>query len=136
MWKELLLELTKDNPNVKLNPPATEENILEVENKLKVNLPKSLKNLLLEFNGDSYFVFSTNQIIENNISIREIKEYMPLDCLLFIAGNGCGDYLGYPITGNEINTSDIFMWDHESDNRVFKANGLKDAIEKYYNDEI
>lgn len=31
MWKELLLNLTKDNPYVKLNPPATDKDILEVD---------------------------------------------------------------------------------------------------------
>ena len=28
------------------------------------------------------------------------------------------------------------MWEHEYDNRIWKANSLEDAIKKYYNDEI
>ncbi len=135
MWKELILNCTYGT-NVKFNPPATEKDILEVEAKLNISLPKQIKSLLSEFNGDNQFILSTKQIIEDNIINREIKEYMPLDCLLFIASNGCGDYFGYPVTGAGIKDSEIFMWDHEYDNRVFKANGLKEAIEKYYNDVL
>ena len=135
MWKELLLNITKNN-NIKFNPPATDEDIIEVENKLNISLPEKLKNLLLEFNGDNWFVFSTKQIIETNISVRQLTCYMPLDCILFVAGNGCGDYFGYAITGEGIKDWEIYMWDHESDERIFKANGLKDAIEKYYTDKI
>jgi len=136
MWKELLLGFTKDNSNIRLNPPATAEDILEVENIFNVSLPKQLKDLLLEFNGDNWFVLSTKQIIDDNLSNREVEGYMPLDCILFIAGNGCGDYLGYSIIEGKIKTDEIIMWDHELDTRVYKANGLKEAIEKYYNDEI
>lgn len=136
MWKELFTELSSNNKNVKLNPPATIDEILEVENILHLCLPDKLKNLLTEVNGDNWFIFSTKQIVETNTSLRELKCYMPLDCFLFVAGNGCGDYFGYAITGEGIKDWEIYMWDHESDNRVFIANGLKDVIEKYYTDQI
>lgn len=62
---------------------------------------------------------------------------MPLDCLLFFGGNGCGDYFGYPITSQDaVRDDNVFMWEHEYDNRIWKANNLEDAIKKYYNDEI
>ena len=136
-WKKVIENVSANNENVKCNPSATKEEIEEVESKLKIKLPKDLKELLLELNGDNYFVFSTSQIIDINLTIREaMTSYMPLDCLLFIAGNGCGDYFGYPITVDGLKDWEIFMWEHESDNRFYRSNGLEDVIRKYYNDEI
>jgi hypothetical protein len=137
-WRILIEELAKDNPYVKLNPPASEQQIHEVEKKLDVPLPDDLADLLREFNGDSWLIFSTEQIIETNLSIREaLDSYMPLDCLLFFGGNGCGDYFGYPITrGDGVRNDNVFMWEHEWDNRIWKANNLEDTIRKYYNNEI
>ena len=136
MWKELLLKFAEDNSGIRLNSPATMEEISQVENTFNIVLPKELKDLLLEFNGDNWFILSTERIINDNLSNREIKGYKPLDHLLFVACNGCGDYLGYPIIDGKIKADEILMWDHELDTRVYKAKDLKDAIEKYYNDEI
>ena len=62
--------------------------------------------------------------------------FMPLNCLLFFAGNGCGDYYGFPITLSDGVRDDIvFMWEHEYDNRIWKANNLEDTIRRYYNSE-
>jgi hypothetical protein len=135
-WKALIEQFAGDNRHVKPNPPATEKQIAEVEKRLNIVLPADIKSFLKELNGDNYFVFSTSEIIEVNETQRGLDCFMPLDCLLFIAGNGCGDYLGYPITREEIKDWEIFMWDHEYDNRVYKASGLKDAIEKYYTSMI
>ncbi len=55
MWKELILNCTYGT-NVKFNPPAAEKDILEVEAKLNISLPKQIKSLLSEFNGDNQFI--------------------------------------------------------------------------------
>ena len=51
--------------------------------------------MLLEFDGDGWLLLSADQIIEINEMLRELVEFMPLDCFLFIARNGCGDYYSY-----------------------------------------
>lgn len=136
MWRELLQNLSKDSKNIKMNNPASIEELLEIENKFSIKLPDDIKSLLLEFNGDNWFLLSTKQILEINTMLRSLTGFMPLDCLVFIAGNGCGDYFGYPITPDGVKDSELFLWDHEYDNRIFKANGLKDLIEKYYTDQL
>ena len=136
IWKSLIEKLSVGNNNAKPNSPATSKQIAEVDERLKVTLPNDIKEFLLDLNGDNWLIFSTSQIIETNLEIRKQTCYMPLDCLLFIGGNGCGDYFGYPITGDGINDNDLFMWEHEYDNRVWKAGNLQDLINKYYNDEI
>lgn len=136
-WRSLIEQATRENQFVKCQPAASDTDIQAVENALNIKLPQDLKSLLYELNGDQWFVFSTSQIIEVNITVRKaMTSAMPLDCLLFVAGNGCGDYYGYPITADGIKDWEIFMWDHESDNRNYKAQGLEDAVRKYYNDEI
>ncbi len=137
VWNLLYKELTGTHDYIKPNTPATQEQINEVEKVLDCKLPIDLKELLLEMNGDNWFVFSTEQIIESNLSARKLDCFMPLDCLLFFGSNGCGDYYGYPITSQDgVRNDNVFMWEHEYDNRTWKANNLEDAIKKYYNNEI
>ena len=108
--------------------PTTYAQIAEVEVALSCELPYDIKNLLLEMDGDNWFVFSTEQIIETNTRVHE-----PLERLLFIAGNGGGDYFGHPITRDDGVLGDlIFLWEHEFDNRMWKADCLEDAMRKYY----
>lgn len=136
-WNALYNELAGKHDYIKPNPPATQKQIFDVEKSLGNKLPADLKELLLKMNGDSWLVFSAEQIIETNLSARKLDCYMPLDCLLFFSGNGCGDYYGYPITPQDgVRDDNVFMWEHESDNRIWKANNLEDTIKKYYNNEI
>lgn len=136
-WMTLLNKIAEEKEYIKINPPATESQIKEVEEKLGIVMPNDLRELLQEVNGDQWFLFDTDNIIQTNLMLRKnMTSFMSLDNIVFIAGNGCGDYYGYPITEDGIKDWEIFIWEHETDNRVFKANGLKDAIIKYYNDEI
>ena len=137
VWNLLYKELTGTHDYIKPNTPATQKQIAEVEKVLDCKLPTDLKELLLEINGDNWFVFSTEQIIKTNLSVRKLDCFMPLDCLLFFGGNGCGDYYGYPITSHDgVRDDKEFICEHEYDNRILKANNLEDAIKKYYNDVI
>ncbi len=136
MWKELITSLKEFNNYVEFNPPADCIELKQVEDKLNVQLPYDLKKLLSEFNGDNWFVLSTTQIIEDNTRLRATEAFMPLDHILFIARNGCGDYLGYAITGDGLRDDLIYFWDHELDNRIYKASSLEELICKYYSGEI
>lgn len=136
MWKEFVEGLTKNTPYVNIGAPASKDDISLVEEKLGVVLPQDLVMLLLEMNGDGFFLMSTEGIIEANLSLRALDCYMPLDCLVLFANNGCGDYFGYPIRKDGLDKDNVFMWDHESDNRVWRASGLKDVITKYYSGKI
>lgn len=136
-WNALYKELTSKHNYIKPNPPATQKQIFDAEKSLGNRLPADLKELLLEMNGDSCLIFSVEQIVDTNLSVRKLDCCMPLDCLLFFGSNGCGDYYGYPITSQDgVREDNVFMWEHEYDNRIWKANNLEDTIKKYYNDEI
>ena len=136
-WKVIYQELTSKHNYIKPNSQATHKQISDLEKSLGNKLPTDLKELLLEMNGDNWLIFSTEQIAETNLSVRKLDCFMPLDCLLFFGGNGCGDYYGYPITLQDgVRDDNVFMWEHEYDNRIWKASNLEEAIKKYYNDEI
>lgn len=136
-WRSMYEELLKKHDYIKRNSPATQQQISDVETKLGVTRPDDIKSYLSEFNGDDWVVFSAEQLVETNLSVRSFGCFMPLDCLLFIAGNGCGDYYGYPITSEDgVRDDNIYLWEHENDSRIWKASNLEDAIHKYYNDEI
>ena len=136
-WKNLLEEFIGDYSSITLNPPATEQQISEIEEKLHINLPADIKDILGEFNGDNFFLLSAEQMIKINLMVRTFNFCMPLDCLLFFGENGCGDYYGYPITREDgIRSDNVFMWNHEYDSREWKATSLQEAIEKYYSNLI
>lgn len=139
MYKELISENSKDNPWVKIQPPATPQEIQKAENIVGYTFPDGLKELLSELNGDSYLILSTGEISENCLRNREyLKEcYEDIDRHIFFAGNGCGDYYCYNITHTgEADTSAIYIWEHETNETHIVAKSIKELIIRYFNSEI
>lgn len=136
MWKEVLLNYSSNNPFIKINLPAQLDEINDIEIGFGLVLPRDLKNLYNELNGDNNFIFSTNQVIETNLMMRSIEGYSQMNNILFTMNNGCGDYFGYKIAANEIIDFGIYLWEHESNSFIKKADGLREAIEKYYSDNF
>lgn len=138
MYIEQVRKHMDGNSFIKPNPPARPEAITEAENKLNVIFPNELTELLLEMDGDNHLLLTVKQIIEDNLLIRgALSEfYAGLTELLFFGGNGCGDYYSYSILDNHVKSTEIVKWGHEDNSRVVVANSLKEAIDKYYNDQI
>ncbi len=82
-------------------------------------------------------MFSVQQIVETNLDSRRIlgEVYGGLDRLLFVAGNGCGDYYSYKIEDGEISSTALYRWDHEENSITLVASDLADLIDKYYTDQ-
>ena len=76
MYRELVLELSKGNEWVKVQPPCSEVVISEAEKVVGYSFPEELKNLLREMNGDKWLFLSAEEIIENVKLNREI--FLPL----------------------------------------------------------
>ena len=126
MYRELVLELTKGNEWVKVQPPCSETVISEAEKVVGYSFPEELKNLLREMNGDKWLFLSAEEIIENVKLNREIflplfeedyskEEYQErVDRFIFFATNGCGDYYCYRVCPNgTADKSVIYIWEHE-----------------------
>ncbi|WP_210471531.1 SMI1/KNR4 family protein [Sporosarcina sp. 6E9] len=142
MWKEYIQNVTSGYHFAK---PARKSDIHHIKEKLGVELPTDLLELLNETNGvfdafDCPLIWSTNQIIEDNLFFRSFEDYkdiyMPFDHLLSFSDAGNGDLFGYPILNGSIQRDDVFVWDHESDSRKWVASSLKDFIEGWANSRI
>jgi SMI1-KNR4 cell-wall len=137
MWRERISALFDD---ARLAPPATEQQIRQIERELNVVLPPELKALLLESDGiaayyGSPLVWPAAEIIEQNRLFRTnpdfVQLYMPFDGLLFFGAEGNGDQFAYRILGGQIReTSWIYEWDHESDNRTWFASDLNEYFRR------
>ena len=137
MYIELVRGYAQDNKYVQPQPPATEEEIYDAENKLAVSFPSDLRTLLLEMNGDRYLCHSAEDIAKNNLSLRNaFEEFADLSCYLFVAGNGCGDYYCYRIDNGIVQSSPIYIWEHEDFQSKVVAANLEDMIHLYYQDKI
>jgi cell wall assembly regulator SMI1 len=133
MWKELLLELAKENPYSNPNPPASLDSIKDAEDRLDIKFPEELIQCLLEADGDGDALFSVQRIIDINILMNELSS---TNNFLRVMTNGCGDDFGYQVINKEIPVTSIFMWDHELNEFSLIASNLKEIVIKFYHDDI
>ncbi|MFG2426809.1 SMI1/KNR4 family protein [Streptomyces sp. NPDC048590] len=108
----------------------------EAERRLDRSLPGQLTALLPETNGvvDEYgtdIVWSLDRIVEQNLHFWSPGAfpglYMPFNPLLFFGDNGGGDQFAFVLTPDR---PDIFVWDHESDSRLWAARELADYLHR------
>jgi hypothetical protein len=136
MWLKKLLDYSEKSSNSFINPapPVTKDELAAVHKALG-EIPQELELLLCEFNGDGSVILSAEKMIETNFMRRALDYYMPLDCLLMFAENGCSDYYGFPIRKDGLR-SYVYLWDHEFDSRTWIAGSLEQIMDKYCNGEI
>ena len=136
MWREFVSGLFDD---AEFNESAAQADLKRLEAAFDLTVPDELKTFLLETNGVEAdyapLVWSVDEMIEQNQSFRDNEEfaqlYMPFDCLFFFGGEGNGDQFGYRVLAGQIrDTSWVFKWDHESDNREWFARDLKDFFQR------
>ncbi|MGG0177391.1 SMI1/KNR4 family protein [Gottfriedia acidiceleris] len=132
MWKDLLKNISEE---AEFNEPATQNQIEEIQAKFNLELPNELINFLKETNGidvGGVRIWSTKEIIEENVDRRtdEIFKdtYMPFDCLLFFGDAGNGDLFGFSIVNGDIQSNNIFVWNHEDDSRTWIAPYLEEFL--------
>lgn len=144
MYKELILEVSLGNEYVKIQPPCPESEIDRAEKAVGYPLPKELRALLRELNGDKWLLLSAEEIIEQvnlnkeMLSFYEEEGIEGVDRLIFFATNGCGDYYCYRVgTDGVPEEGAIYIWEHEEmcyERKV--AVNMSELITRYYNSEI
>lgn len=144
MYKELISEVSKGNEYVQIQPPCPESEIDRVEKAFGYPLPKELRALFRELNGDKWLLFSAEEIIDQirlnkeMLSFYEEQGVEGVDRLIFFAGNGCGDYYCYYVDTDGVpDENSIYLWEHEEmryDRKV--AVNMTELIARYYNSEI
>ncbi len=138
MFKELIVDCSRDCRYVRIQEPATMEQIKTAEKEIGCCFPAELINLLQELNGDNWLFFSVDEMISTIKIVREAleEEYPGIKNHLFFAGNGCGDYYCYEILDGEVDHTSIYIWEHETNETHKVASNMIELIKRYYNDEI
>ena len=142
MYIELLKQYAVNIKGSKLQPAAKENEVRNAEEMLNILFPNELKELLFETNGDNFLFLSLNQIVKDNLDLRSINpeiiepEIFNFSEFLFFATNGCGDYYGYKIDNNTIQSTSIYIFEHEEYTAKIVARDIAELIELYYQDQI
>jgi hypothetical protein len=135
MWRDLIERLYGD---AEFAAPVPEEDIDRIERRLGQTVPDELRRLLRETDGvrtddGSGLVWSVQEIIEQNTAFRQSTDfarlYMSFDQLMFIGDNGGGDQFAY-VRVPAGRPDDVFVWDHETDERKWVAGSLRDYLER------
>ncbi len=133
MWRELILGLTSE---VTFATPITDPALTQAAASIDGDLPGPLASLLQETNGikDRYgsdLVWPLERVVADNRDFRSNPDftdlYMPFDPLLFFADAGNGDQFAFLWTPRR---DEVFVWDHESDERKWVAKSLEDYLER------
>jgi len=128
MWKDLIRNISEEPV---FNEPATPEQLKEIEVTFNLEITNELTNLLKESNGvdGGLRIWTIKEIIEENVDRRTLEvfkdSYMSFDSLLFFGDAGNGDFFGFSIINDEIQKSDIYVWNHEDDSRTWIAPSLE-----------
>ncbi|WP_218154776.1 SMI1/KNR4 family protein [Paenibacillus sp. UNC496MF] len=123
----------------RFNPPANENEIAQIGEKLGVVCPEELSQLLLETNGiddewGSPLIYSTLHIEER--TSEDNKEMgLSYDDMLLFSDAGNGDYFCY-IIENGVIQDGIYVGDHEEGSRTKVAASLKEFIKDWTLGEI
>lgn len=130
-WRATLAKLGARKP---LAAPAALTALAEAERALGLALPAELRSLLSECDGvrDRYatpVVWPAGEIAERNREFRTKPEfrslYMPFDAMLFFGDAGNGDQFFYRVLDGEVRDPDVYVWDHETDGRIWRAARLE-----------
>ena len=127
-----------------LEPPCPEEEIAQAEAAVGYPFPEELKALLRETDGDHWLLWSAREIMENAKLLPgfldgcdTFEEYLEKVARhIFFAGNGCGDYYCYRVLPDgQVDSSQIYIWEHETFEHHVVARDIPDLIRKYYRDQ-
>lgn len=135
VWKEIVRRCWTEH---QFFPGCSTQQIEEAGDRLSIQLPPELRELLCESNGvhgpfGLGLVWPLERIVEVNASFRanaDFRElYMPFDSLLFFADAGNGDQFAFALNNGRVRRPDIYAWNHEDDSRIWVAPSLQQYID-------
>jgi len=116
-WK-LLKEC---DSRVRLQPPATKDQIETLRVFAAGSLPDTLEDFLHHSDGLFFefdeIVFPTDRAIRETLRMREMGTGLPVDLnhMMFIGASGDGDMFAFARSKSGVWLGDVYQWDHETE---------------------
>ena len=111
--------------------------------------PRGLPDELREFYGrwrsivgdhGLGIIWGVDQVLEDNIAFRENHDFrslcMPFDCCLFFSDAGNGDQIFIPVYADASTGHQVYVWNHETDERIWVAGNIHQFIRAMARGEI
>ncbi|MDX6278814.1 MAG: hypothetical protein QOJ72_2942 [Nocardioidaceae bacterium] len=133
----MLIDQVREWGEVEFTAPATKKQLAGAESALSHPLPDELRQVLSESNGlvGEYglgLVWDIERIVADNLMFRSNSDfaalYMSFDSMTFFADGGNGDQFAIPTVGNQ---SDVFVWNHEDDSRMWVAPSVIEYLKRW-----
>jgi len=157
-WRELIAQLYEDEragtARPKFYPPASAEQIRELENALRQQLPRDLRGLLLQTDGvveeflldgewieSMWLIWSVTEILQANASYRSRQSGAFLDRnfhkLLFFTGAGVdGILFAHPVDTSAVAADQVLAWHPIEDNLTGTAPSIEGFVRGWLSGQI
>jgi hypothetical protein len=146
MWTAWLRGLDSDEGAITLTDPVDPDALGDAEDRLGVILPAALRTLLLETDGISGAgrgepVWPVERIAEENLLLRAEGSTPALpdgadEDLLFFGDLGEGRLLAYELVGDEIDETDVYVWQPDLREAVWVASDLQSMLDDWARGEV
>ena len=146
MWTAWLRGLDTAENTITLTDPVDPDALGDAEERLGLILPPALRSLLIESDGISGIgrgepVWPVERIAEENLLLRTEGSTPALpdgadDDLLFIGDLGEGRLLAYELEGDEIDETDVYLWQPELREAVWVASDLQSLLDDWYRGDL
>ncbi len=140
MYLELVNEFRttrKYGDGIKPRVPAAEAEIARAEQKIGIQFPQELSDLLLEMDGDCNLFLSLEEIAEYNAYQYSVN--YPIGSLLVFGADGSGNLFVYKVRDKKAKSGEIYLWDHEiavwgpeEDELRYQASSILELIQDFY----
>ncbi|MGY8770569.1 MAG: SMI1/KNR4 family protein [Pirellulales bacterium] len=117
----------------------------QVKQALGHNLPDELVEFYARWKSitgeyELSVIWPAERVIEENQYFRQSKDfgtlYMPFDCCLFFSDAGNGDRFFVPVYKDGSASTQIYVWNHETDERIWIAGSVHQFIEGWVSGKI
>ncbi len=133
------------SPQCTVNPGGSQANCARIKEALGHGLPEELEEFYGNWQSitgeyDTSIIWSADRVIDDNLLFRGNEDfdslYMPFDCCLFFADAGNGDQFFVPVYRDGSTSWQVYVWNHETDERIWVAGHIHQFIKGWINGEV
>jgi hypothetical protein len=128
-----------------VNAGGSKADCIRVKDELGHGLPQELEDFYSKWHSITgeyglSVIWPVDRVIEGNLRFRNEEAfhtlYMPFDCCLFFSDAGNGDQFFVPVYRDGSTSWQVYVWNHETDERKWVAGHIHQFIKGWVNGEI